>query len=155
MFLGEYHNRLDSKNRLSVPARFREELDPPAEVVVKPGLDGCLLLLPFQTWESQAEAIRDQIAPTTYERRYLKRLLLLGAERSTPDRLGRITLSPALRRHAQIQRDVVILGMVDHAEIWARQRWSEYRWPKQGLGQTEDILERLANELPKEHLRFL
>lgn len=155
MFLGEFHNRLDTKGRMSVPVRFREELETPLEVVVKPGLDGCLYLLPLDTWETQAQAIRDQISPTTYQKRYLKRLLLLGAERVRLDRLGRVVLSPSLRRHSEIQRDVVILGLVDHVEIWAKHRWTEYRHPKQGMGPTEEILEQLADELPKEHLRFL
>ena len=155
MFFGEYRNRMDAKGRLMIPARFREVLADEETMILKPGLDGCLLLLPLSVWEVQARLIRDALPPTSSESRYLRRRLLVGAEACSPDSLGRIVMPQALREHAGLRREAVILGMVDYAEIWSREKWGEYLSPRQAPGDIEAILERVAASLPRESLRFL
>ena len=154
MFLGEYHNRVDAKGRLMVPSRFRTALGEES-AMIKPGLDGCLILLSLSTWEQQAQLIRDSLPPTTADGRFLRRKLLAGAEPCSLDAFGRALLPPLLRGRAGIRKEAVVLGMVDYAEIWSRERWSEYLAPGETRGEIEEILERVSASLPPESLRFL
>jgi MraZ protein len=122
MFLGEYAHTIDDKGRLTIPAKFRDELE--GGVVVTRGLDGCLWAYGRSEWENLAEKIGK--LPTTNEAaRNFSRFMFSGAFDSVPDRQGRILVPQNLRDYAVIQEDTVIIGVMNRLEIWNPARWSK------------------------------
>lgn len=118
---GEYQHTLDAKGRLFIPAKLREELGD--SFVVTKGLDECLFLYPLEAWKQLEEKIKK--LPMSKSRN-LQRFFLSAAADVTVDKQGRIVIPPVLRNHAGLQHDVTIIGVLDRAEIWDRQRWDEY-----------------------------
>ena len=118
---GEYQHTLDVKGRLFIPAKLREELGD--SFVVTKGLDECLFLYPLEAWKQLEEKIRQ--LPMSKSRN-LQRFFLSAAADVTVDKQGRIVIPPVLRNHAKLQRDVTIIGVLDRAEVWDRQRWDTY-----------------------------
>lgn len=124
MFRGRYEHQIDQKGRTSLPARFREILSARGDdrVIVTCGLDPCLVAYPVAEWQAFEERLAKlpRFEPHVVR---IKRLYVSGAIEVPFDRNGRILLSPTLREHAGIEKDVVFAGMVDHIEIWARDRF--------------------------------
>ena len=118
---GEYQHTLDAKGRLFIPAKLREELGD--SFVVTKGLDECLFLYPLDAWKALEEKIRQ--LPMSKSRN-LQRFFLSAAADVTVDKQGRIVVPPVLRNHAKLEHDVTIIGVLDRAEIWDRQKWDEY-----------------------------
>lgn len=116
MFQGSSALTLDAKGRLSVPTRHRDALISQAEgrLTLTRHPDGCLLLYPRPVWEQK----RDQIAAFPMQARALQRLLLGNAQDLELDTAGRILIAPELRTAAGMTRDVMLLGMGAHFEIW-------------------------------------
>ncbi len=122
MFLGEYEYNIDDKNRLAIPARFREELG--EGVVITRGFDGCLFGFPRPFWEILAQ----QVATLSFgagETRQLQRMLFSGAAELEFDKQGRVVLPPNLRESAQLAEAVVLAGVNKYFEIWNPQRWEQ------------------------------
>ncbi|MCI6927239.1 division/cell wall cluster transcriptional repressor MraZ [Butyricicoccus porcorum] len=118
---GEYQHTLDAKGRLFIPAKLREELGD--SFVVTKGLDECLFLYPLDAWKALEDKIRQ--LPMSKSRN-LQRFFLSAAADVTVDKQGRIVVPPVLRSHAKLVHDVTIIGVLDRAEIWDRQKWDEY-----------------------------
>ena len=118
---GEYQHTLDAKGRLYIPAKLREELGD--SFVVTKGLDECLFLYPLDAWKALEDKIRQ--LPMSKSRN-LQRFFLSAAADVTVDKQGRIVVPPVLRSHAKLVHDVTIIGVLDRAEIWDRQKWDEY-----------------------------
>ncbi|GAA3936715.1 division/cell wall cluster transcriptional repressor MraZ [Pseudoclavibacter caeni] len=123
MFLGTHSPRMDDKGRLVLPAKFREELAD--GVVLTRGQEHCLYVFGAQEFRRIHEAIR-QAPLTSRQARDFLRLFLSGASDQVPDRQGRITVPPDLRRYAGLTRDLVVIGTGDRAEIWDAAAWSSY-----------------------------
>ncbi len=123
MFLGTYTPRLDDKNRLILPAKFRDQL---AEgLVVTRGQERCLTVWPRPAFEQVA--LQAQAAPVTDRAvRDYTRLLFAGASDDQPDKQGRLSIPPMLREYAALTRDVVVIGVVNRLEIWDSARWQSY-----------------------------
>jgi transcriptional regulator MraZ len=140
MLLGAHEHTIDDKNRLTLPARFRQAF---AEgVIVSRGLDGCLYAYPRADWQSAIEARLTELDPLNKETRRLRRYFYAGASEDAPDKQGRITIPPPLIEHARLERDVVVAGVHDHLEIWDRAAWR--RELADVEGSAEDVAERLA-----------
>ncbi len=140
MLLGEYDHTLDDKNRLTLPAKLREQLGD--EVVITRGLDGCLLVYSKAAFAVLAHRVGslDQFDPDT---RTMQRYFFSGGPLSELDRQGRMVIPAKLLEHAAISREVTVTGMFDHLEIWDRAAWREKL--TQAEGSAEDVAERLAN----------
>ncbi len=123
MFLGEYIHTLDSKGRLTIPAKYRDRLVP-GLVVTRNPLDPCLLVMPLDEWERRTHRL-NEMPITSREVLMLRRLLFTAAEDLKPDRQGRILISQRLREIAGIENDVLIAGMNTYLELWDPQRWEE------------------------------
>lgn len=122
MFLGEYTHTIDDKGRLTIPARFRDELE--SGVVITRGLDGCLWAYGRSEWDELAEKISK--LPTTNEAaRNFSRFMFSSAFDSIPDRQGRILLPQKLRDYANIQDETIIIGVKNKLEIWNPDKWAE------------------------------
>ena len=139
MLLGEHDHALDDKNRLTLPARFRDELG--AGVVVSRGMDGCLYAYASSDWEQLAERIR-ALDPLSRESRMMRRHFFSGAVSAELDKQGRMVLPTGLLESAGITREVTVAGVYDHIEIWDRAKWREHLHEVEGSA--EDVAERLA-----------
>ena len=123
MFLGEYSHNLDSKGRLTIPAKYREQLDP-GMVVTRNPAGSCLLLMPLDEWERVSARV--SALPLTDSRSaLLRRALFSAAEDLTQDKQGRILISQRLRDFARIEAEVVVAGMNTHIELWTPGQWEE------------------------------
>jgi MraZ protein len=140
MLLGEYAHTLDDKNRLTLPAKFRESFVDGG--VVTRGLDGCLYLFARQQWEDLVSGRLAELDPLLEETRLMNRYFFSGAAEAEPDKQGRINVPPALIEHARLGREVVVAGVQDHLEIWDRAAWREHL--KQVEGSAQHVAERLA-----------
>jgi len=123
MLLGTHTPKLDEKNRLILPAKFREELS--AGIVVTRGQERCLYLFAASEFASVHEKIRQAPVTSKQARDYL-RVFLSGASDEVTDRQGRITLPGLLREYAGLNRELVIIGVGSRAEIWDSSVWQQY-----------------------------
>lgn len=123
MFLGTYTPKLDDKGRLILPAKFRDAL---AEgLVVTRTQDRALAVYPKETFEALMAPVSS--APTTVKQvRDYQRMMSAGASFEVPDKQGRVTIPPILRRYAGLERDVVVIGAMYRAEIWDSEAWERY-----------------------------
>lgn len=123
MFLGEYQHTLDSKGRLIVPAKFREGLG--ETFIVTRGLDHCLFVYPMDEWKSLEEKLRT-LPLTKADARSFVRFFFSGATECETDKQGRIMIPQNLREYAQMEKDVVIVGVSTRVELWSAERWTQY-----------------------------
>lgn len=119
-FKGEYNHTVDAKGRLIVPAKFREALG--ETFVVTKGLDGCLFVYSNEEWERIEEKFRE-IPLTTKDARKFSRFFFAGAADCDVDKQGRILIPSVLREFAAIQKEVVLVGVLNRIEIWSKERW--------------------------------
>jgi MraZ protein len=140
MLLGEHDHSLDDKNRLTLPAKFREDLGD--GVVVTRGMDGCLYAYASEEWQRHADEIRS-LNSLTREGRLMQRHFFSSAVRADLDKQGRMVLPTGLLEVAGIQREVTVAGVYDHLEIWDRAKWRAHKHEVEGSA--EDVAERLAN----------
>lgn len=117
--MGEYNHTIDTKGRVIVPAKFREELG--EEFVLTLGLDGCLFVYSNEEWENFVNKLRE--LPGNKEARQLQRYFMAGAITCEVDKQGRILIPSKLREKAELQKDVVFVGVVGKIEVWSKERW--------------------------------
>ena len=122
MFMGEYSHTIDTKVRLIIPSKFREELG--ETFVVTKGLDGCLFVFSDEEWK--AFEIKLKSLPLTNKNaRQFARFFVAGATPCELDKQGRILLPATLREFAGLEKDVVLTGMLNRIEIWSKDKWNE------------------------------
>lgn len=124
-FLGSYEHRIDPKGRLFLPRRILEGIADPEErsqFVVTLGLDGCLYLFTRRAFFEHFGQVR-RAAFGGPERRNVVRGLGASSSEQALDAQGRILIPEELRQRAGLQEEVVVVGAVDHVEIWDRERW--------------------------------
>ena len=142
MFFGEYEHTIDDKNRVTLPARFREAL---AEgIVLTRGLDACVAIYSRPDWDAMVAARLDTLDPFSKEARDLTRFFFSAAADAELDKQGRVLVPPALHRHAKLGREVVVTGVNDHLEVWDRGAWAELVTDVEGSA--DDVAERLAEK---------
>jgi MraZ protein len=122
MFMGEYNHTIDTKGRLIVPSKFREILGD--EFVVTKGLDGCLFVYPNEEWSAFEEKLRT-LPLTNKNARQFSRFFLAGAATCEVDKQGRILIPGVLREFAELEKDVVLVGVLSRIEIWSKSKWME------------------------------
>ncbi len=123
MFLGEYLHTFDTKNRISVPSKFRKGLG--RVVVVTRGLDHCLYVYSKRAWEREAVKYATEINGSS-ARRGLARLFLAGSFEAEVDSGGRVLVPENLKSFASISDKAVIAGVADRVEIWEENAWKNY-----------------------------
>jgi MraZ protein len=124
LFLGEFEHSIDDKSRLAVPARFRAALQD--GLVITKGLDRCLVIWDTESWRGQAERVSTLNQFQSGARR-LQRHFFAGAVTAQPDKLGRVVIPQFLREYAQLETDVVVVGLADRIEVWSRAEWQRER----------------------------
>jgi len=138
MFTGEYQHNVDLKGRLIIPSRFREQLG--EKLTVTRGLDGCLYLYSMDEWENILLKLKGLNLLKAEDRQFM-RFFVAGATECELDKQGRILLPAPLRKHAGIDKDVILAGMMERIEIWDKDKWED----KTASDNMEDIAASMAN----------
>ena len=138
MFLGTYEPKLDDKGRVILPARFREDME--GGIVLTRGQEHCIYAFPAQEFEQMTVELRRAPLSSKQARDYV-RVLLSVAYKEVPDKQGRITLPPDLRKYAGLDRELTVIGAGSRAEIWNSQAWNDY------LSVQEDVFSQTENEI--------
>ena len=123
VFIGEYRHTVDAKNRIIMPAKFRDELG--SSFIVTRGLDGCLAVYTMEQWEQVLEQLKHMPA-TKKEARGFSRMLTAMAAECECDASGRIQLTSYLKELAGIETHCVIVGNTNTVEIWSAEKWDAY-----------------------------
>lgn len=123
MLIGEYEHALDLKGRVIIPSKFREDLG--EEFVMTKGLDNCLFVYPMNEWE-KIETKLKELPMTNRVVRSFVRTFFSGATSQILDKQGRVVIPQNLREHANIDKDVMIIGLSSRIEIWSSENWNSY-----------------------------
>jgi MraZ protein len=123
VFLGTHTPRLDEKNRVILPAKFRDALA--TGLVLTKGQDRCLVVWTRDGFADYAARLRSG-SQTSEKVRAYTRVLFASAHDDIPDRQGRITIPPTLREYAGLARDCVVVGADTRIEIWDADAWTSY-----------------------------
>ena len=118
-FTGEYHNSLDTKNRLNIPAKFRKVLDPVNDrtFVITRGFDQCLVLYPLEDWAKVEEQLI-KLSSIRGRHRSFVRSVTRYATSVHYDGQGRIAIPDSLLSYSGISKEVAVIGMINKIELW-------------------------------------
>ena len=120
MLIGEYNYIIDEKGRLNFPAKFREQLG--ETFIITRWLEECLIVFSNSQWEMVFAAINEKGLAAG---RMARRFLLASAVEVSPDKQGRILIPQTLREHANLKKEVSILGADPYVEIWDTVAWKK------------------------------
>ena len=120
MFMGTFYNSIDSKNRMIVPAKFRNELGD--RCVVTKGFDNCLNIYTVEEWKNEVKRMMTVPRNTAGYRAVLRKRTGDAAECEI-DRQGRILIPAVLIAEAGFKKELVTIGVVDSIEIWSKEVW--------------------------------
>ncbi len=123
MLLGEFKHNLDSKNRVTVPAKLRMELG--ESPVLTRGLDNCLFIYPNRDWQIFMEKL-SKLPLGQAKVRNFKRFILSGASEIKIDEMGRVLIPEPLKKYSNLKKEVVIIGVGDRIELWNEDVWNKY-----------------------------
>lgn len=137
-FIGEYHCKMDTKGRLSLPADMRKQLSPEdsENFVISRGVDDCLSLYPMSEWSRVMDKLRSLNRFKAKDRKFA-RMFQKGAIKVSLDSSGRILFPKALMEWAGIQKDIVMVANVDLWEIWDKNRYESLL--AEDWGEFEDL----------------
>jgi MraZ protein len=121
LFRGHDHYTIDAKKRLNVPAKFRPALA--HGLVQAKWVEPCISIWTPAAFEAFTTDLLERLGPVAPERRKLTRHFAGYSFDSELDSAGRVTLNPNLIGPAEIEKEVVVVGMIDHLEVWSRDRW--------------------------------
>ncbi|MFJ8234459.1 division/cell wall cluster transcriptional repressor MraZ [Ureibacillus sp. NPDC094379] len=123
MFMGEYQHSVDTKGRLIVPSKFREQLG--NTFVITRGLDNCLFGYPMDEWRKLEEKLKE-LPMTKKDARAFARFFFSGATEVEIDKQGRINIPSTLSTYAKLEKECVVVGVSSKIEIWAKDAWEAY-----------------------------
>lgn len=122
MFMSKYFNSIDAKNRMIVPAKYRDELG--YRCVVTKGIDKCLYVYPMDEWERFMKKLSALPSADPNARAFIRHFYANAVE-CEMDRQGRMTLPQELREYAGIDKELVTVGILDKIEVWGREVWDD------------------------------
>ena len=132
MFMGEYHQKIDDKGRLTIPSKLRYELG--ESFIVTRGLDNCLFIYPKGEWNQV-------ILPNTKDARNFMRFFLSGATEVNFDKQGRINIPMPLIKYSDLLKDCIVIGVNERLEIWSKENWDSF------IENNEENLSDIADKL--------
>lgn len=141
MFIGEYHHSIDEKNRLIIPAKFREELGD--KFIITKGIENCLFAYPEKSWQKIVNKL-EALPFTKKDARQFIRFFLSAASEVEFDKQGRINISKPLSTYANLEKECVVIGTGDRLEIWSSNAWSCFL--DSAKNSMSDIAENLFDE---------
>ena len=123
MLIGEFEHSLDTKGRLIMPAKLREDIG--ENFVVTKGLDGCLFAFSITEWNNFEEKLKS-LPLSNRNSREFTRFFLSGATECEIDKQGRFLIPSNLRQAADLDKEAVIIGVGTRIEIWNKEKWTKY-----------------------------
>ena len=144
-FTGEYYNTLDSKSRLSIPAKFRKALNPinNRTFVLTRGFDNCLLLYPVSEWSKVEEQLSFLSSMKGRHRNFI-RSIVRHASYLQYDSQGRIIIPENLCDYAKIDKEVAVIGVIKKIELWSPEMLDRLDGDSQDLSDFEDLADEIA-----------
>lgn len=121
--MGEYQHNIDTKGRIIVPSKFRDDLG--EQFVVTRGLDQCLFAYPMSEWRQLEEKLK-KLPLTKKDARAFTRFFFSGAVECELDKQGRINIPAPLRKYAGIEKECAVIGVSNRVEFWAEDKWNEF-----------------------------
>jgi len=140
MFAGSFECRMDRQGRVAIPSAFRRNIEDSGDSFVLTFFDDAIAGYPRGTWLSLEKQVL-ALPAFSKKARSLSRVLASRAHESRLDTQGRILVPPALRRLAELDRDVVVIGAMDRFEIWPKGRWNAF------ANEAEALLDAASTEL--------
>jgi MraZ protein len=140
-FRGHFEHSLDAKNRLSIPARFRAAFSSGTVLAKDP--ETCVAIWTADAHEQIIERALGALNPISADYRRVSRFYQGNSFDIELDASGRVTLPPPLLSHAGIEKEVVVVGVGDHLEVWSKDRWQDQQEALDA--QIEEVTERLGN----------
>jgi len=145
MLLGEYIHTIDTKNRISLPAKFRREMG--KKVIITPGLDQCLFVFKTTEWEKVSKKLSDSDSELSFlksDQRSFNRYMFGRATEAEVDSIGRILIPDFLKDRIKVSGTAAIIGVKDRLEIWNDKTWAEYN--EKVAKEADQLSEKLAGE---------
>ena len=145
-FTGEYHNLLDQKNRLSIPAKYRNLLNPINDktFVICKGFDPCLLLYPVEEWKIVEEQLSSLSSIKNKHRNFI-RSIVRYANYVKYDSQGRIQIPETLLDYANIKKNITVIGVIKKIELWDKKTLDKYEKNKDNF--TDSDFDELSNQI--------
>lgn len=141
MFRGSSFHSIDPKGRIIIPARFREAIKAGGDnAVMVSRMDSCLLAYPLDEWTKIENRILARATKSENMRRF-RRVFIGGSSHCLCDKQERILIPPPLRQYAELEKDIVLVGVLDHFEIWSRDKWD-----RENLYMEEDMKKEVARD---------
>ena len=140
MFMGQFLHNIDEKGRIIIPSKLRDQLS--NAVVVTRGFDKCIALYSTEGWEKFQTSLLALPSNSQDARKHV-RLIVGSASALEFDKQGRINLPSNLLAHAGAIKECVIVGVLDHVEIWSKEVWESYQ--NAAMSTMEEVAEKLAN----------
>ena len=141
MLIGQYEGKIAEKYQASLPKKFREALG--EKLIVTKGFENCLIIVSEENWKTLLEGSEGKPF-TSRSARELQRFLLGNASYVELDAKGRFVLPEYLRKFAEIESEIVFVGIQRFVEVWDKKRWDEHQ--AELASKIESIAERLSGE---------
>ena len=139
MFRGSSFHTIDTKGRIIVPARFRDVIKAGGtDGIMVSRMDQCLVAYTLEEWR-KIEARILALAEKNDSMRRFRRVFIGGAFECPCDRQERILIPPTLRQYAELDKEIVLVGVLDHFEIWSRDRWDQESQTMEEEMKQEDV----------------
>jgi len=145
MLIGEYIHTIDSKNRISLPVKFRKEIG--KKIIITPGLEQCLFIFTNKEWEKVSGKLSDSSSDLSFlkaDKRSFNRFMFGRAAEIEIDSIGRILIPDFLKERIGLTDRAAIVGVKDRVEIWNDTTWTKYKEVVEG--QADQLAEKISNE---------
>ena len=144
MFRGSSFHTIDSKGRIIIPTRFRDVIKAQGtNGVMVSRMDGALVAYPYDEWRKIETRILS-LAEKSENMRRFRRVFIGGAFECSCDKQDRILIPQNLRQYAEIEKDIVLVGVLDHFEIWSRKSWDRENIHLEKDMKKEDVRNEIA-----------
>lgn len=145
MLIGEYIHTIDSKNRISLPFKFRKEVG--KKIIITPGLDQCLFVFTLKEWGRVSKKLSDSESSLSFlksDKRSFNRFMFGRAAEVEIDSIGRILIPDFLKERINLADKAAIVGVEDRIEIWNDKIWEKYKETVER--QADQLAEKIGNE---------
>ena len=144
MFRGSSTHTIDSKGRVIIPARFRDviKVGNSSSLMVS-GLDNCLMAYPIDEWHKIESNIVSMAEKSSTLRRF-RRTFIGGASECPCDKQDRILIPPLLRQYAGLKKNIALVGVLTHFEIWCLEQWEKENMAMEKDMKNEEVRKEIA-----------
>ena len=144
-FTGEHNNSIDQKNRLSIPAKYRKALSPVNNntFVLTRGFDQCLTLYPIYEWNIVEQQLASLSSIRNRNREFV-RSIVRYASYVQYDKQGRIIIPDNLKAYANIEKEVLIIGMISKIELWSPNKIKKYDNNQMNIDDFDDLADDIS-----------